>query len=134
MLQLNFIRCISRSSGSLHNVPKTLLPPLTLYRHILRAHSRNLPALQKSLGDEYVKSEFKLHRSVENPLHIVGFLASWQDYLKIIDNGSWQEGTLSKETFEKMSPDQVVQLYELMKESERVRDGKSENSDPKGSQ
>ncbi|SCU95610.1 LAFA_0G01244g1_1 [Lachancea sp. 'fantastica'] len=99
---------------------KPLLPPLQLYRRILREH-RNLPAAQRELGDQYVKNEFKLHKSTSNPLHIVGFLASWQDYLHIVTNGQWHEATMSAELLDKLSPDQVTQLYELMKEAETVR-------------
>lgn len=93
-----------------------LLPPLQLYRRILREH-RNLPQVQRELGDQYVKNEFKLHKSTDNPLYIVGFLASWQDYLHMITNGRWEEGTLSSEFLDKMSPEQITQLYELMKET-----------------
>lgn len=88
-----------------------------------------MPALQRSLGDEYVKNEFRLHRSTENPLHIVGFLASWQDYLRMISKGDWMEETLSTEVLERLSPEQVTQLYELMKETQLVRDGKSAEID-----
>lgn len=101
---------------------RALLPPLQLYRRILREH-KNLPSLQRELGDQYVKSEFKLHRETSNPLYIVGFLASWQDYLHVITKGDWEEGTLSSEVLEKMSPEQVGQLYELMKETENFRNG-----------
>lgn len=101
---------------------KTLLPPLMLYRRILRAH-KLLPPRQKEMGDKYVKSEFELHKRVDNPLHIVGFLASWQDYLYQITDGKWKESTLSPAVVEKMSPEQVAQLYELMKETERVAKG-----------
>lgn len=101
---------------------KTLLPPLMLYRRILRAH-KLLPPMQKEMGDKYVKSEFELHKRIDNPLHIVGFLASWQDYLYQITDGKWKEGTLSPAILEKMSPEQVGQLYELMKETERVTKG-----------
>lgn len=121
-LKLCFKRSISSTTIRFTNMRQTLLPPLKLYRNILRAH-RELPELQRSLGDKYVKSEFRLHKDIDNPLHIVGFLASWQDYLNLINNGKWQTGSLSRETFEKMSTDQVVQLYELMKESERVKYG-----------
>ena len=100
-----------------------LLPPLQLYRRILREH-KNLPPMQRELGDQYVKSEFKLHKNTDNPLYIVGFLASWQDYLQMISRGQWTEGTLSADLLEKMSPEQVTQLYELMKEAEQL---KSEN-------
>lgn len=107
---------------------KPLLPPLQLYRRILREH-RNLPPLQRELGDNYVKSEFKLHKATDNPLHIVGFLASWQDYLHLISKGEWLEGSLTSDVLEKLSPEQVVQLYELMKETQQIRENDSENSD-----
>ncbi|CUS24285.1 LAQU0S15e01090g1_1 [Lachancea quebecensis] len=109
--------------SSRQHVP--LLPPLQLYRRILREH-QNLPAPQRELGDQYVKNEFKLHKGTSNPLHIVGFLASWQDYLHIISKGEWQEGTMSSEVIDKMSPDQVNQLYSLMKEVEGLHNEKPE--------
>jgi hypothetical protein len=48
-----------------------LLPPLQLYRRILRVHRKKLDPEMRVLGDGYVKSEFRAHRNVENPLHIV---------------------------------------------------------------
>lgn len=113
---------IKRAASHHVQTKEALLPPLMLYRRILRAH-RMLPEVQRSVGDKYVKNEFKLHKSADNPLHIVGFLTSWQDYLHIITNGEWQEGTLSKNALDKMSPQQVGQLYELMKETERIYSG-----------
>jgi hypothetical protein len=50
-----------------------LLPPLQLYRRILRVHRRKLDPEMRILGDSYIKSEFRAHRNVENPLHIVRF-------------------------------------------------------------
>lgn len=97
-----------------------LLPPLRLYRAILRAHWRSLPVELRYLGDEYVKAEFKAHKSTDNPLYIVGFLTQWQDYLRSIDGGNWQEGKMTKGELEKMSPEQIGQLYELMQETQRL--------------
>ncbi len=51
--------------------PMALLPPIPLYRRLLRAHRKHLPLEMRLLGDEYVKSEFRAHRDVENPVHIV---------------------------------------------------------------
>jgi hypothetical protein len=51
----------------------TLLPPIQLYRRILRAH-RKLPQKHRVLGDLYVKSEFHAHKEVDNPIHIVSRL------------------------------------------------------------
>jgi hypothetical protein len=58
------------SAQSSASSPSGLIPPLALYRRVLRAH-RLLPAEQRVLGDAYVKEEFRRHREVENPLHIV---------------------------------------------------------------
>lgn len=49
-----------------------LLPPIPLYRRLLRTHRKFLPPEMRVLGDEYIKSEFRAHRAVENPMHIVG--------------------------------------------------------------
>lgn len=70
----------------------SLLPPLPLYRRILRVH-RALPVEMKSLGDQYVKDEFRRHRTVDNPLQIVGFLTQWKIYLDGLEN---QTGTAFK--------------------------------------
>jgi len=51
--------------------PMALLPPIPLYRRLLRAHRKHLHREMRLLGDEYVKSEFRAHRNVENPVHIV---------------------------------------------------------------
>lgn len=48
-----------------------LLPPIPLYRRLLRTHRRFLPKDMRLLGDEYVKTEFRAHRKVDNPVHIV---------------------------------------------------------------
>ena len=38
--------------------PMALLPPIPLYRRLLRAHRKHLPAEMRLLGDEYIKAEF----------------------------------------------------------------------------
>ncbi|ORY92280.1 hypothetical protein BCR43DRAFT_463445 [Syncephalastrum racemosum] len=117
---------------------KVLLAPLTLYRHILRAH-RCLPAAMRSMGDDYVKSEFRRHQKIDNPAHIVGFISEWQSYLETIqtqtapsDNSvapkddplvrsfnnpedGWGR-KLPSEKLEKLSDEQIGQLYELRNE------------------
>lgn len=56
---------------------QVLMAPLKLYKEILRVH-RNLPAAMRSMGDDYVKAEFKRHKDIDNPAHIVGFVSQWQ--------------------------------------------------------
>ncbi|KAL9005412.1 MAG: hypothetical protein Q9188_001806 [Gyalolechia gomerana] len=66
------------------------------------------------LGDEYVKSEFRAHRNVENPIHIIGFLKEWQMYAQQVEGDSWYGEKLDTEKIDKMSDQQLGQLYELM--------------------
>lgn len=88
-----------------HTHPRdiSLLPPLQLYRRLLRAHRHKLPPDARLLGDEYVKREFRLHRDVTNPLHIVGFLTEWQLYAQELEGDTWREGKLDTAKVEKMS-------------------------------
>ena len=51
--------------------PMALLPPIPLYRRLLRAHRNKLLPQERLLGDEYVKSEFRAHRNINNPVQIV---------------------------------------------------------------
>lgn len=83
----------------------SLLPPLPLYTRILRSH-RSLPIEMRSLGDAYVKDEFRKHRDVENPLQIVGFLTQWKLYLEGLETqiGLQHRGKpLDVQQFEKVS-------------------------------
>ena len=62
----------SHGRGSLTRAsPSALLPPVPLYRRILRAHRKHLPREMRVLGDQYVKAEFRAHRDVDNPVHLV---------------------------------------------------------------
>ena len=70
-------------SSSLRPAPLALLPPIPLYRRLLRAQRKYLPQRERLLGEEYIRSEFRAHRNVENPIHIVcksesaKILAAW---------------------------------------------------------
>jgi len=101
----------------------TLLPPVPLYRRLLRAH-RYLPVEMRSLGDDYVKAEFRRHREVDNPVYIIGFLSQWKHYLDQMPMGSEAEHfkgkMLDPTVFEKMSSEQLGQLYELMHVTKNV--------------
>ncbi|KAK9456949.1 succinate dehydrogenase [Dipodascopsis uninucleata] len=94
-----------------------LLPPLSLYRRVLRAH-RRLPFEHRLLGDDYVKNEFRLHKDVENPLYIVGFLTSWQQYAEQIEGDRWKDAKIDAQKLEKMSDEQIIQFYELMQSAQ----------------
>jgi len=70
----------SSNASKLEAARAKLLPPIPLYRHLLRTH-RLLPFEMRSLGDDYVKAEFKRHKLSDNPVHIMGFLLEWNHYL-----------------------------------------------------
>ncbi|KAG5987452.1 hypothetical protein E4U43_000171 [Claviceps pusilla] len=91
-----------------------LLPPLSLYRRLLRAHRKHLPAEMRLLGDEYVKAEFRLHRNVDNPAHLIGFLSEWQLYAQKIEGDAWVGDKVDEAKLQKMSDEQIQQLYDLM--------------------
>ena len=93
-----------------------LLPPLPLYRRILRAH-RYLPRDMRSLGDVYVKSEFRRHQKIDNNLYLLGFLSQWKRYLDEIPTGKsameYRGKALDPTVFEKMTDEQLGQLHEF---------------------
>jgi len=91
-----------------------LLPPIQLYRRLLRAH-RRLSVEMRILGDDYIKSEFRRVRKTDNPLHIIGFLSQWCQYLDELNGDpSFRGRKLEPEAFEKLSSEQIGQLNELM--------------------
>ncbi|KAF9921468.1 acetate non-utilizing protein 9 [Linnemannia zychae] len=138
---------------------KSLIPPLTLYRQILRAHRQHLPPQFRILGDGYVKAEFHRHKNVDNPLYIVGFIEQWTEYLnhilssapsssstttttttivsdsaastpeakreqtlqQIVAQGQRFGKKLDPVLLDKMSDQQLGQLYELRKEAKGLR-------------
>jgi hypothetical protein len=94
--------------------PLALLPPIPLYRRLLRIHRKKLDAEGRLFGDTYIKAEFRRHKDVENPLHIVGFLTQWQQYGQQLEGDGWKEEKLDAGFLEKMSDQQIGQMYELM--------------------
>ncbi|KAJ2983775.1 hypothetical protein NQ176_g464 [Zarea fungicola] len=103
--------------------PMALLPPIPLYRRLLRAHRKHLPSDMRVLGDEYVKAEFRAHRKVDNPAHLIGFLSEWQMYAQKIEGDSWVGEKLDQGKLAKLSDEQIHQLYELMQSIEKHRKG-----------
>ncbi|RPD61036.1 ACN9-domain-containing protein [Lentinus tigrinus ALCF2SS1-7] len=121
MLRLTAVRLaesVSKQPLNLREASAALLPPLPLYRRILRAH-RNLPYEMRSLGDDYVKAEFRRHKETTNKVHIIGFLSQWKMYLDQLPAGpdggkAFRGAPLDPTTLEKMSAEQLGQLYEVM--------------------
>lgn len=59
------------AGNGLRPAPMALLPPIPLYRRLLRAHRKHLLPEERLIGDEYIKAEFRAHRNVDNPAHLV---------------------------------------------------------------
>ncbi|RMZ75497.1 hypothetical protein DV737_g5270, partial [Chaetothyriales sp. CBS 132003] len=75
---------LSLKPNSSRSQPISILPPIPLYRALLRLHRRALTPEERVFGDTYLKSEFHRHKSIENPLHIVGFLTEWTKYGQMV--------------------------------------------------
>ncbi|KAL5120352.1 hypothetical protein ACEQ8H_001642 [Pleosporales sp. CAS-2024a] len=115
------------ASRGFKQAPAVLLPPIPLYRTILRTHRKRLDAEQRILGDAYVKSEFRAHKDIDNPVQIIGFLSEWQMYAQTLQGDGWRGEKMDKGKIDKMSDQQIGQLYELMqaiqKQSQDEADG-----------
>ncbi|KAK3671450.1 hypothetical protein LTR78_008728 [Recurvomyces mirabilis] len=109
----------STTSSPLRTAPLALLPPIPLYRRLLRAHRKYLPQEMRLLGDEYIKAEFRAHRDTDNPVHIVGFLTEWQLYAQKVEGNNWRG--------DKMEEGKIGQMYELML---AIRQQELEENDP----
>ncbi|KZP00859.1 ACN9-domain-containing protein [Calocera viscosa TUFC12733] len=140
-LLLRYAESISARPLNPRSVSQSLLPPIPLYRALLRAH-RKLPGEMRGLGDGYVKSEFRRHQTTTNPVHIMGFLSQWSMYLsELLQQSSSPSGVRGKKmdptVFDKMSDEQVGQLWEVMHASRGVwksmeeleREGRGEGAD-----
>uniref|UniRef100_A0A6B2LUV6 Succinate dehydrogenase assembly factor 3 n=1 Tax=Arcella intermedia TaxID=1963864 RepID=A0A6B2LUV6_9EUKA len=89
---------------------------LSLYRSILRMHQKKLPKDLRSLGDSYVRSEFKAIKKAKTPNFHTTFLKSWNDYLEKLSL-SQDIQNLGKDLHQsdkaKLSKEQIYQLNQL---------------------
>lgn len=134
-ITIRWASSLSKASIDLQEARKQLYPPISLFRQILRAHTK-LPKEMRLIGDNYVKDEFRRHKTTSNPLHIIGFLKEWKIYLDTIrgtENPEQFRGKkLDAELFEKMSDDQIQQLYEVMHSTKEIWHQSDNTPDPPG--
>ncbi|XP_029444793.1 succinate dehydrogenase assembly factor 3, mitochondrial isoform X2 [Rhinatrema bivittatum] len=97
-----------------------------LYKKLLRLHEI-LPLHLKTLGDQYVKDEFRRHKAV-SPAEAQRFLEEWEAYAAVLlhqTSESIQNPTqktyygipLTKEKLNDFREEQIGQLHELMQEA-----------------
>ncbi|XP_071355765.1 succinate dehydrogenase assembly factor 3, mitochondrial [Trachinotus anak] len=98
----------------------------SLYKRILVLH-RFLPIDLRALGDQYVKDEFRRHKSA-SPEEVKGFMTEWQLYkdtlqTQVLESAGDQlrsvkfGANLSEGKLSDFQEEQIGQLYELMLES-----------------
>ncbi|CAK0896426.1 unnamed protein product [Prorocentrum cordatum] len=88
-----------------------------LFRSIMRMHRTKLPQTMRSLGDAYVRKEFRLHYKPEvEGKHRTMFVGEWKKYVAMISS---QEDVVGQELTSdqrgKLNDDQKKQLGELEK-------------------
>lgn len=85
-----------------------------LYRAILKVHRRSLPPSLRTLGDEYVRAEFRLHKKVEKPEALRNFFGEWERYLETIKTQNGRFGKdLDQQNMQALSDAQKTKLQEL---------------------
>jgi hypothetical protein len=103
--------------------------PPALLRTILRAHKKHLPTDLRSLGDVYVKQEFRLHKKAK-PEQAAQFMTEWNQYLdQLTMTARAQESIRITETnagnqvfqFGKDLPRDVELSEEQMQQLEKLR-------------
>ena len=111
-----------------------------LYRRVLRLHRQKLPAVQRAMGDEYVKKEFRAHQMLEpdSEFH-APFQSAWEDYCAKLDAFKPLEGSrgwskdgireemrlgrnMSQEEIASLSEEQRDQLSKLKLEARNATD------------
>ena len=97
-------------------------PMLSLYRRILRLHHLTLPPVQRSLGDRYVKKEFRDHRTAK-PEFVKGFALEWTKYADDLERRGAKIGRDLDETLmSNLSDEQKAMLARLKLETSRARE------------
>ncbi|KAI1376365.1 P-loop containing nucleoside triphosphate hydrolase protein [Hypoxylon crocopeplum] len=117
------------TGNGLKPAPMALLPPIPLYRRLFRAHRKHLPHEMRLIGDEYIKAEFRAHRNVDNPAHLIGFLTEWQLYAQKIEGDSWVGDKLDPEKVAKMSGLSTSFLAEQVNYERKLKRRKTKAAD-----
>lgn len=98
---------------------------INLYRHILKLH-RLLPSEMRVLGDNYIKTEFRLHKNVREAKVLETFYSEWAQYAeRLLEQVSHDFKTNSVEKslgaklelkrLSEFNDDQLFNLMELRK-------------------
>eukprot|EP00538_Stauroneis_constricta_P013978 CAMPEP_0119563022 /NCGR_PEP_ID=MMETSP1352-20130426/22243_1 /TAXON_ID=265584 /ORGANISM="Stauroneis constricta, Strain CCMP1120" /LENGTH=131 /DNA_ID=CAMNT_0007611545 /DNA_START=25 /DNA_END=420 /DNA_ORIENTATION=- len=102
---------------------------LQLYRTIRKSHRKFLPPKLRKLGDVYVRSEFKQHKSVTEEKQLTQFMAAWQEYLAQIQSTGRKEQIIQSGTLDDPFPSNLLHddknpLAEQEERAKRISFGK----------
>jgi len=110
------------TSSSTSSASSSSTDALQLYARILRLHRRKLPAAMRTLGDAYVREEFRRHASVSDRALLAQFFTAWEQYLETLE---LQKGEIGRDLSEaeraSLSEDQQLKLGELRHHSRQPR-------------
>mmetsp|Transcript_53736 Transcript_53736/g.143783 ORF Transcript_53736/g.143783 Transcript_53736/m.143783 type:complete len:102 (-) Transcript_53736:64-369(-) len=95
---------------------------MQLFREIMRLHRTKLPTAMRSLGDTYVRKEFRVHCKADvKPAHLQMFTREWQNYVQHISMQATVKGEeLSEEQRQKLNSDQQQKLADLERYAKAV--------------
>ncbi|EGC34174.1 hypothetical protein DICPUDRAFT_80055 [Dictyostelium purpureum] len=89
---------------------------LKLYRDILKSH-RILQEPMKSMGDSYVKNEWRLHKKVKDNKVLNKFYTEWDQYLNFMDK---QRESILDQAMEKYQQEQRAKSNDYTNEEKEL--------------
>lgn len=112
---------------------------ISLYRHILKLH-RLLPSEMRVIGDNYVKTEFRIHRRVHEANVLKTFYSEWSQYAETLLNQvshDFETNSVEKplgfklelKRLSEFNDDQLFNLMELRKFAINENNDKNDSKD-----
>ncbi|EEY64386.1 uncharacterized protein PITG_02974 [Phytophthora infestans T30-4] len=93
---------------------------LALYKHILTLHRQKLEPHMRVLGDQYLRDEFKRHKSAASKF-VPLFLREWEEYAAVMADKKDRFGQeLSTEDKRLLDGEQKVKLRSLQDAAKKV--------------
>ena len=89
-------------------------PVISLYRRLIRLHRQKLTTAKRSLGDAYLKKEFRDHRFAK-PEFVKGFIIEWSRYADELEKRGDVGSDLPRDVLESLSDEQKSMLLKLKK-------------------
>ncbi|KAJ2452038.1 hypothetical protein EV183_003216 [Coemansia sp. RSA 2336] len=138
MVPLDVTETALASTPIIERIKNTL--PNPHFVELVTAH-RSLPRKIRFVGDQYVKSEFRSHRTVSDKKFLEPFFAQWTSYLTLIrEQAALKDGSsepkefgrhLDPQMLEKLDDDKAEQLLELHRATQGQDEPQASAAPPK---